>query len=104
MVEERRSHCRAGKENGQLVLKRPAGSGERFLNARCGRGCRACDGLWAPFWLFGGDVIGFSVAKPLLPPRLRSSACGQHVVDFFHLVAVSVAAKQLKGHSSEYYL
>ena len=26
------------KENGQLVLKRPEGFGERFLNTRCGRG------------------------------------------------------------------
>ena len=31
-------------------------------------------------------------------------ACGQHTVKFFHLVEVSVSAKQLKGHSSEYYL
>ena len=26
-----------------------------------------------------------------------------HVVNFFHLVGVSVSAKQLKGYGSEYY-
>ena len=31
-------------------------------------------------------------------------ASGQHAVNFFHLVGVSVSAKWLKGHSSEYYL
>ena len=28
-------------------------------------------------------------------------ACGQHAVNFFYLVGVSVSAKQLKGHGSE---
>ena len=31
-------------------------------------------------------------------------ACGQYAVNFFHLVGVSVYAKQLKGYGSEYYL
>ena len=31
-------------------------------------------------------------------------ACGQHAVNFFYLVRVSVPAKQLKRHGSEYYL
>ena len=30
--------------------------------------------------------------------------CGQHTVNFFQLVGVSVSAKQLKGHGLEYYL
>ena len=29
-------------------------------------------------------------------------ACGQHTVNFFHLVEVSVSAKQLKEHGSQY--
>ena len=29
---------------------------------------------------------------------------GHHVVNFFHLLGVSVSTKQLKGHGSEYYL
>ena len=29
---------------------------------------------------------------------------GHHVVNFFHLVGVSVSTKQLKGYGSEYYL
>ena len=29
---------------------------------------------------------------------------GHHGVNFFHLVSLSVAARQLKGHGSEYYL
>ena len=30
--------------------------------------------------------------------------CGQHTANFFSLMGVSVSAKQLKGHVSEYYL
>ena len=31
-------------------------------------------------------------------------ACRQHTVKFSHMVGISVSAKQLKGHGSEYYL
>lgn len=31
-------------------------------------------------------------------------ACEQHPVNFFHLVRLSISAKQLKGHGLEYYL
>ena len=38
--------------------------------------------------------------QPVWGPRVR----GQHTVNFFHLMGLSVSAKQLKGHGSEYYL
>ena len=40
----------------------------------------------------------------LRPTGLGSSACSEHMVDFFHLVGASAHAKWLCGHGSEYYL
>ena len=35
--------------------------------------------------------------------QLVESLRGQHRVNFFHLVGVSVSVNQFKGHGSEYY-
>ena len=39
-----------------------------------------------------------------LQPIQGLQACGQRRVNFWHLLGVSVSAKQLKGYGSEYYL
>lgn len=56
------------------------------------------------FWLVGGEVIGHLQHPPSGSNQSEGlHAYGQHIVKFFHLVWVSVSAKQLKEHGSKYY-
>ena len=55
------------------------------------------DFLLIGWWL--GDLE--LASSPLF--QLVKSLCGQHRVNFFHLVGVSVSVKQFKGHGLEYY-
>ena len=53
--------------------------------------------LWTFFWLVGGEVMGVNIINLLVPISLGFTCCGQHTVNFSHLVGVSVSEKQLKG-------
>ena len=46
--------------------------------------------------MVGGEVSGSQIISLLVPTGLGSSACGQHAVNFSHLVGVSLSVKQLK--------
>ena len=49
--------------------------------------------------------LGVSIIKLLFAISLGIYVLGRlHTVNFFHLAGVSVSAKELKGHGSEYYL
>ena len=59
---------------------------------------------WTFFWLVGGEVIRSQHHQPSGSNQCGGlCACGQQTVNFLHQVGVSVSAKQLKGHGSEYY-
>lgn len=60
--------------------------------------------LWIFFGWAGGEIIGVTIINLLVPVGLGLGAYGQRRVNIFHLAEVSVAAKQLKGHGSEYHL
>ena len=54
----------------------------------------------SPDWLV---MRSLGVINFLVPAVLGSTAGGQHAVGFSHVAGVSVSAKQLTGHGSEYY-
>ena len=102
--------CRApSKESRQLVLRRPnhpeSFQGKVFKDRIREGWCGVCDQLMDILligWWWGNQESTSSTFW--FQPVWGLRACGQQTVNFFHLVGVSVSAKQLKGHGSEYYL
>ena len=96
------------KESRQLVLKSPnslKAFRERFFKTGWRRGCGMCDqltdSLLIGWWWRNRESTSTTFWFQLV---WGLCACGQHTVNFFHLMGVSVSAKQLKGYGSEYYL
>ena len=56
----------------------------------------------SPDWLVMRS-LGVTIINFLVPAVLGPTAGGQHAVGFSHVAGVSVSAKQLTGHGSEYY-
>ena len=89
------------KKNGQLMFKRPEDRNalqERVFKSKVkeqvtGWMISSCTsfslaGGEASRWLFGGILI----VNLLIPTSLGLPACGQHTVNFFHQLAVSISA------------
>ena len=87
-------------------IKLPEGfQGKAFKDRAREEGCRVCDQLMDVLligWWWGNWES--PTINLLVPTSWDLCACGQHTVHFFHQVGVSVSAKWLKGHGSEYYL
>jgi len=60
--------------------------------------------LWTSFWLVGGEVIGNQHHHPPCSNQHGGLRTREQLPVNFYLVGVSVSAKQLKRHDSEYYL
>ena len=103
-------YCRyQARSPGQLVLKKPKlpedFQGNVFKDMVRERDCGVCDQLVDILligWWWGNRESTSSTFW--FQPVWSLRACGQHTVKFFHLLEVSVSAKQLKGFGSENYL
>ena len=93
------------KENGQLILKRPkfpkGFQGRVFKDRVKKRASGYVISSWTFFWLVGDEsassTFWFQTVWVLY-------ACGQHIVNFFHIMGVSIFVKQLKKYDSKFYL
>ena len=102
------------KENRRLRLNRPELSdgfqGRVFKGNIRGKDVMCQMSLCTSFWIgwrWGNRVVfGESTSSTIkFQPVWGLWACGQHAVNFFHLVGFSVSAKQLKDiYGLEYYL
>ena len=97
----------AGQGGQVRLLNRPKVPGDfqgkAFRGSMRERGVRYVISSWSFFWLIGGEVIGSQHVNRIddqfqMVWGLR--ACGQHGVNFFHLVGEAVYAK----YGSQYYL
>ena len=93
------------KENRQLMLKRPElpdGFQRRVSKGSIrGEGCRVPDQLVDILlisWCWGNTAVFQMTASSTFWSQLvwGLSVCGQHAINFFHLVGTLVPAKQLK--------
>ena len=97
------------KESRQLVLKRPqipsGFQGKVFKNTVkegvCGCVDKLMDILVMGCWWGNLESTSLTFWFQLV---WGLCACGQHRVNLFRLVRVSISAEQLKGHGSEYHL
>ena len=92
---------------GKLMHKRPElpegfqGQVYKGKISRGGGGCRIYDqfmDILSIGWRWGNWESAASTFQLVC----GLCACGQHIVNFFHLVGVSVSEKLFKGHGSEY--
>ena len=90
------------KEDGQLMLKRPefpgGFQGRVFKGNIRGECCRVPDQLADILligWLWGNRVVFLELTSSTFwsQPIWGLCACGQHAINFFHLVGVLVSAK-----------
>ena len=76
--------------------------GEVFKDRVREGGCGVCDQLVDALLIGWWEVTGSQHHQPSgSDPSGGLHACGQHAVNFSHLVGTSVSAKQLKGHGSD---
>ena len=100
------------KENGQLVVKRPKLPSDFWQRVSKGKVKESVSGClissWTFFWLVGGEVTRWYFGSQhhqlgSKPPGVYV-LCGQHVVNFFHLVEVLSICRTIKGYGSGFYL